>query len=131
MTTMMVADGPARRSALAEWLETARREGTLPAAGAGAGVVRAYHSAFGSPERRGGQVRRLHIVRDDGPRPGWQTMCGQHATGTTKAAAVVIDPMPAAPPDGLTWCPTCIGLLTERAGLLDVLAELLAATAVA
>lgn len=104
-----------------------RHEGAFPEAVA----VRAYHSAFGSPERRGGQVRRLHIVREDGQRPGQQTMCGQHATGTTKAAAVIIDPMPAAPPDGLTWCPTCIGLLTERTGRLDALAALLAATAVA
>jgi len=107
-----------------------RHEGAV-APTAGMGAVRAYHSVFGRPERRGGQVRRLHIIREDGRAPGKQTLCGQHATGTTKAGAVLIDPMPATPPDGLTWCPTCIGLLTERTGRLDALAALLTATAVA
>ncbi len=77
------------------------------------------------------RVSRLHVIRDawmdastlgrERTRipAGSQTLCGQHAWGTLKAPATVLDPLPAAPPQGLTWCPTCLGLLAERLGVLD------------
>jgi hypothetical protein len=86
---------------------------------------RAIHRGYVSGGRRAGQVRRLHIVREDGP-PGWQpgtqTLCGQGAWSVTRSDAVVIDPIPARPPDGLRWCPKCVGHLAEVLGLLDDIA---------
>jgi hypothetical protein len=87
-------------------------------------AARAVYRGYVSNGRRAGQVRRLHVVRDEGP-AGWesgkQTMCGQHAWDVTRSESVVI-PLPCRPPDGLTWCPKCIGLLAERYGLLDEVA---------
>lgn len=93
-------------------------------------TARAFHSGYGG-HRRGGQVRRLHIVREDGRAGGRQAMCGQAAGPTLKAPVVVYDPMPATPPPGLTWCPSCIGHLAERTNRIEALAALLAATGVA
>jgi hypothetical protein len=86
---------------------------------------RAVYHDYVTGARRGGQVRRLHIVREDGPRgwePGKQTLCGQHAWAVTRSQPRIIDPIPARPPDGLRWCPKCIGHLAEVLGLLDDIA---------
>lgn len=92
-------------------------------------VHRGYHSA---------RTTRLHIIRDKPvrvaavashrpprePRP--ETWCGQSAATHTNSPPVVLDPMPAAPPEGLTWCPQCIGHLAEWYGLLGKVAGILA-----
>jgi hypothetical protein len=85
-------------------------------------VYRGYHAGSG---KRAGQVTRLHIIREQGPRgwePGKQTLCGQAAWPATNSPAVVISPLPARPPEGLTWCSKCIGRQAELLGLLDEIA---------
>lgn len=90
-------------------------------------VYRGYSSKSG---KRAGQVRRLHVIREHGPGdapPGSQTLCGQSAGRHTDSPAVIISPLPDRPPDGLLWCPKCIGHLAERLGLLGEVAASLAA----
>lgn len=58
--------------------------------------------------------------------PGRQTLCGQQAWGTAKAAMVVVDPLPTSPPEGFTWCPMCVGHLAEWMGLIGMFGLLLA-----
>lgn len=80
--------------------------------------------------RRAGQVRRLHVIREEGPgywSPGSMTWCGQLAGAATHSDPVILDPMPAEPPEGLSWCPKCIGQLAELLGLLGEIAASLAA----
>lgn len=96
-------------------------------------VYRGYHQGG----KRSARVTRLHIIRDTpvyrasyGPihsRSGEQTWCGQFATPHTNSEPVIFDPMPAEPPEGLAWCPACIGHLAERYGLLGEVASMLAA----
>lgn len=88
-------------------------------------MTRAVYHDYVAGARRGGQVRRLHIIREHGPAgwdPGKQTLCGQHAWAVTRSDPVIIDPAPARPPEGLRWCPKCIGHLAEVLGLLDDIA---------
>lgn len=92
--------------------------------------VRAIHSGYYDGHPRAGQVRRVHIIREDGPRPGRDAMCGQAARKVTNATPVVLDPMPLRPPDGLEWCPHCLGRLAEHLGALGWLGENLARMAV-
>jgi hypothetical protein len=80
--------------------------------------------------RRSARVTRLHILREDGRFPAREGLCGTGAGRHRMSNPVLIDPMPAAPPDGLSWCPPCIGQLAERAGLVEAFATLLAAAAV-
>lgn len=90
--------------------------------------VRAMYRGYSTRSgRRAGQVRRLHIVREDGKFPGRQAECGVAGWDVRDSPAVVLDPMPAAPPDGLSWCPACVGKAAERVGLLDQWAAALAA----
>lgn len=88
-------------------------------------AIRAYHSGY-TPARRAGQVRRIHIIREDGKFPGHLTMCGQPAWSAKNAPAVIINPMPPTPPTGLRWCPSCVGHLAERVGQLNNVAATLA-----
>ncbi len=104
---------------------TCRHVGAFPAVAS----ARGYHSAYGTPQRRAAQVRRLHIVNDAGMNPGRQTFCGQIASSTFKGAAVILDPLPSTPPAGLTWCPTCVGRLAEQSGFLAAFAAVLSAAA--
>lgn len=90
-------------------------------------MTRAVHSGYVTGATRAGQVRRCHIIREDGPRPGQSAMCGQGVWPVTRSTPIVLDPMPSVPPDGLTWCPHCIGRLAEHLGALDDLAAQLAA----
>lgn len=80
--------------------------------------------------RRAGQVRRLHVIREVGPR-GWdgstrQTWCGQLGGRHTRSEPIIRD-APHPLPDGLRWCPDCIGHLAEQLGRLDDVARLIGA----
>lgn len=79
--------------------------------------------------KRAGQVKRLHVIREEGPGDyqGQQTMCGQHAWPVTKSEPVIRD-APHPLPDGLTWCPKCVGHAAEHLGRLDDVARLLGLT---
>ena len=92
-------------------------------------IIRGYKASTG---RRAGQVRRVHVIREEGPR-GWdnsergnQTMCGQHAWNVTDSPALIRD-IPHPLPEGLSWCPACIGHLAEQLGLLGEVARMLGA----
>lgn len=90
--------------------------------------MRAFYRGYSSRTgRRAAQVRRLHIMREDGPLPGRQGECGTGGSNVTNSPVMILDPMPATPPDGLTWCPPCVGKAAARAGQLDVWAAQLAA----
>lgn len=92
---------------------------------------RAIHRGYYSGHARAGQVKRLHIIREDAVgrlgRPGDQTLCGQHAWAVQHSESVIISPLPAVPPEGLTWCPACVGKQAELSGLLAEFAARLAA----
>jgi hypothetical protein len=85
---------------------------------------RGYHAASG---RRAQQVRRLHVMREDGKFPGRQALCGAAGWTHTNSPAVVLDPMPTDPPDGLTWCRPCVGHAADLVGQLNAFARLISA----
>jgi hypothetical protein len=98
-------------------------------------MARAVYRGYWQGGKRSARVTRLHIIRETpvhrapyGPihsRSGEQTWCGQFATQHANSEPVIIDPMPAEPPEGLSWCPQCIGHLAEYLGVLgDVAARL-------
>jgi hypothetical protein len=90
--------------------------------------VRAFYRGYHSgSNRRAAQVRRLHIMREDGKYPGRQAFCGAAGYDVTHSETVVIDPLPATPPDGLAWCGACVGKAAERTGQLNSWAAQLAA----
>jgi hypothetical protein len=92
--------------------------------------MRAFYPGYNSRSgRRANQVRRLHIMREDGPLPGAQAECGMHGHDVTHSPTVILDPAPATPPAGLAWCPKCVGLAAARTGLLDQWAAQLATRA--
>lgn len=80
---------------------------------------RGYSAATG---RRAKQVRRLHIMREDGKFRGQQGLCGTAGWGVTHSPPVILDPMPEAPPDGLSWCRSCVGHAAALADRLDAYA---------
>jgi hypothetical protein len=92
-------------------------------------AVRTVERGYYAGSRRAGQVTRVHVVREEGPR-GWdpgngpQTMCGQSAWKGQNSAPIIRD-APHALPDGLQWCPKCTGHLAERLGWLNEVAKLL------
>ncbi len=93
-------------------------------------MAAAFYRGYWSGGKRAGQVQRFHIIREDGTRsipPGHQALCGQGAWPASHSDPVIADPLPDKPPEGLTWCPKCVGLLADRLGLLDVIASSLAA----
>lgn len=91
-------------------------------------MARAVYRNYWHGGKRSARVTRLHIIREDDRR--WiRTWCGQSATSHTNSEPVIIDPMPAVPPDGLAWCPACIGHLAEVLGLLGDVARRLAEAA--
>jgi hypothetical protein len=85
---------------------------------------RGYHAATG---RRAAQVRRVHIVREDGKFPGRQGLCGTTGWGVTNSPPVLIEPLPTEPPDGLEWCRSCIGHAAALVGQLNAFARMIAA----
>lgn len=86
-------------------------------------VERGYYA---SQPQRSARVTRVHVIREDGPHPGKQAMCGQHAYDVRNSEAIVRD-VPHALPDGLSWCPKCVGHLAEKLGRLGEVARLLGA----
>ncbi len=93
-------------------------------------LQRGYHDGGRQPA---GQVRRVHVIREEGPR-GWsgtrQTWCGQ-SSGRVTHSPPVIREAPHELPEGMSWCPKCVGLLAELAGRLDEVARSLGLTAAA
>ncbi|MER8042564.1 hypothetical protein [Streptomyces sp. NPDC094032] len=90
--------------------------------------MRAFYRGYSARTgRRAAQVRRLHIMREDGPMPGRQGECGTAGWDVTQSPAVILDPASPSPPAGLSWCPRCVGLAAARTGLLDQWAAQLAA----
>ena len=92
-------------------------------------VVRAIYRGYWSGGKRAGQVKRLHIIREEGPKgwaPGKQTLCGQAAWHCQNSDAVIISPLPTKAPEGLTWCPHCMGRAAELLGMLDEAAAMVA-----
>jgi hypothetical protein len=93
-------------------------------------VPKAFYRDYVAGRRRAGQVKLAHILREDGPWAGKQALCSLQAWDVTDSRAVMLDPMPAAAPEGLRWCPRCVGLLAQRMGRLDlIVAELVLAGA--
>jgi hypothetical protein len=72
------------------------------------------------------RVHRLHIIHEDGKRPGRGGYCGIHFYDVTRSTAGVLDPMPMVAPLGLSWCAKCVGEHAERLGQLDAVAAVLA-----
>lgn len=72
------------------------------------------------------RIKRLHIVREDGKRPGHNGYCGIQVGDVTRSTAGIIDPMPVVAPQGLHWCGKCVGEHAERIGQLDIIAAVLA-----
>lgn len=102
-------------------------------------AARAVYRGYVQGGRRAGQVRRLHVIRDTPVRthtPGYQRFhaaqrdymwCGQSAGHHTNSEPLIISPLPDRPPEGLSWCPACVGHLAEYYGLLGEVAASLAA----
>ncbi|MGW1405052.1 hypothetical protein [Streptomyces sp. NPDC002403] len=89
--------------------------------------MRAFYRGYNSRSgHRAAQVRRLHIMREDGKFPGRSGECNAAGWAHRDSDPVILDPMPTAPPPGLEWCPACIGRAAERAGLLTQFAATLA-----
>jgi hypothetical protein len=77
---------------------------------------RGYNAATG---RRAKQVRRLHVMREDGKFPGRSALCGAAGWNHNNSPAVILDPMPEEPPTGLTWCNSCVGHAAHLVGMLN------------
>ncbi|WP_405673154.1 hypothetical protein [Streptomyces sp. NBC_01530] len=77
---------------------------------------RGYNAATG---RRAKQVRRLHVMREDGKFAGRQGLCGAPGWNHSDSPAVVLTPMPEQPPEGLSWCNSCVGHAAHLVGMLD------------
>ena len=102
-------------------------------------MARAVYRGYFQGGKRSARVTRLHVIRETpvrGHRSAYrpfhepspaQTWCGQSATQHTNSEPVILDPMPSSPPEGLSWCPACVGHLAGQLGLLDDIAESLAA----
>lgn len=91
-------------------------------------LERGYHAATG---RRARQVQRVHVIREHGPKGregGRQALCGAHARGVTNSPPIIRE-APHPLPEGLRWCPACIGHLAEQSGRLGEVARLLGAEA--
>jgi hypothetical protein len=90
--------------------------------------VRAFYRGYSAATgRRASQVRRLHVMREDGGFAGRQALCGAPGWGVTHSPAVILDPLPTHPPAGLSWCRSCIGHAADLVGQLDAFARMIAA----
>jgi hypothetical protein len=101
-------------------------------------MARAVYRGYWQGGKRSARVTRLHIIRETPVaahrsryRPfhepsSVQTWCGQSAQHHTSSEPVIFDPMPERAPEGLKWCPKCIGHLAEVYGLLGDVAAWLA-----
>lgn len=84
---------------------------------------RGYNAATG---RRAKQVRRVHVMREDGRFAGKQGLCGAPGWGVTHSPPIILNPMPAVPPEGLDWCRACIGHAADAVGQLTAFARTVA-----
>lgn len=66
---------------------------------------RAYYMSYVANGKRAGQVKRVHVIREDGR---W-AHCGQ------SSSPVTLCPIPFVLPEGLTWCSKCVLRLARRA----------------
>lgn len=103
-------------------------------------MTRAFYRSYVAGSRLAGQVRRVHIERlpsteprkpRKGDRPfSWESghygWCGIQSGEVTRSAAVWLDPMPDVLPEGMSWCPACIGRLADHIGQLDRVGAFLA-----
>jgi hypothetical protein len=93
------------------------------------GPARQPRAVYCTGTRHTGQVRRLHIIREQGPKgadPGSHALCGAGVWSLSNSEPVIVDPMPAGPPEGLSWCPKCVGCQAELSGLIGEFAARLA-----
>lgn len=89
--------------------------------------VRTCQRSYVQDGHRAGQVQRVHVVREHGPRgalPGTYTLCGQ-STGTHRQSEGIIRDAPHDLDPGLSWCPKCVGLLAGQLGRTAEIAVLL------
>jgi hypothetical protein len=88
--------------------------------------VRTCQRGYVQDGRRAGQVRRVHVVREEGPKGqrATETLCGQ-STGPHVESQAIIREAPHDLPEGLSWCPTCTGRLAEQQGRTAEVAALL------
>lgn len=87
----------------------------------------AVHRTFRrTDDLRRTRVRFLHVLAEDGPHAREQTLCRAPMVDTRGSYATFLDPMPLTPPNGLAWCPLCIGSLAARLGVLASIAARLA-----
>lgn len=91
----------------------------------------AFHRGYSSRTgRRAGQVRLLHILRPvmvgKPPNQTEQAFCHAAAWPCTDSPRVEVLSFPLVPPEGLAWCPTCIGWAAERLGLIETFARAIA-----
>ncbi len=92
-------------------------------------MARAFYRGYVEGGQRAGQVKRLHIMREDGKFPGRSALCGVQGWDVTCSRTRILDPIPSVPPDGLYWCATCVGQYAEVVGMLDAVAFDLAGVA--
>lgn len=113
-----------------------RCTGTGPMAEAPVPAARGIWRGYWAGGKRSAKVTRLHVIRDKpvrqhhsigAPRPSHETWCGQGVNQHQHSEPVILDPLPSRPPEGLAWCPKCVGHLAEWYGLLDEVADSLAA----
>jgi hypothetical protein len=79
-------------------------------------MTRAFYRGYADTTTRAGQVKRFHVMREDGTFPGRQGLCGIHGWDVTNSTTQIFDPMPFDPPEGLTWCDPCITRYVEWRG---------------
>ena len=94
--------------------------------------VRTCQRSYVQDGNRAGQVQRVHVVREHGPkdRDGQSTLCGQHTYAVRQSEGIIRE-APHELPEGLSWCPKCVGLLAEQSGRTAEIAALLGLTEVA
>jgi hypothetical protein len=76
---------------------------------------RAYYMSYVEAGKRAGQVKRVHVLREDGKWAGRWAHCGQSSGAVTKSSPVWLQPIPFVLPDGLTWCSKCVASLARKA----------------
>jgi hypothetical protein len=92
--------------------------------------MRAFYRGYcATTGRRAKQVRRLHVMREDGKFAGKQGLCGTPGWGVTNSPPVVLEPVPAEPPTGLSWCNSCLGHAAHLLGQTEAIARIIAALA--
>lgn len=69
---------------------------------------RGFYRGYVEGGRRSNNVKRLHVMREDGKFGGRSGWCGIHGWNVTKSTTRIVEPLPFVPPDGLTWCGSCV-----------------------